>query len=154
MTPEERKKIVASNPRIFHDFWVLEQLEAGIVLQGGEIKSVREGKVSIREAFGRVEGGELFLYNAYIAPYEKESFARWEPRRKRKMLLHRKQIDRWAGKLRAGGLTVMPLEMYIINGRAKVLLGLVKAKKKYDKRREIRKREEERETRRWEKRKR
>ncbi len=146
------KKTIASNPKVYHDYWVLEEVEAGIVLQGAEIKSVREGKASIKEAFGRAEGGELYLYNSYIAPYENETFAKRDPRRKRKLLLHRRQIERWVGKLQAGGLTVVPLELYIINGRAKVMLGLVKAKKKYDKRAAIRKREQEREMRKWKKR--
>ncbi len=136
-------RIVARNKKARHNYEILEEYEAGIVLKGSEVKSVRAGKVSIVESFARVEGGELWLENMYIAPYDNAAgvFGH-EPRRKRKLLMHKKEIKRLAGKLTQKGLTLIPLEVYINDrGFVKVKLGLARGKKKYDKREAIKERD-------------
>ncbi len=135
-------QVVARNKKARHNYEILEEYEAGIVLKGSEVKSVRSGKVSIVEAFARVEGGELWLENMYIAPYDNSSVFGHEPRRKRKLLMHKKEIRRLAGKLAQRGLTLIPLEVYINDrGLVKIKLGLARGKKKYDKREAIKERD-------------
>ncbi len=136
-------RIIARNKKARHNYEILEEYEAGIVLKGSEVKSVREGKVSIVESFARIEDGELWLENMYIAPYEKASAVfGHEARRKRKLLMHKKEIRRLAGKLAQKGLTLIPLEVYINDrGLVKVKLGLARGKKKYDKREAIKERD-------------
>ena len=138
-------KIVATNRKASHEFFLLEHLEAGIALQGSEIKSIRAGQISLAEAFVRVEDGEAWLVDAHIAPYEHAGHYNHEPRRPRKLLLHRKEIHRLWDQVRQKGLTVIPLKVYLKEGRAKVEIAIAKGKKLYDKREAIAKRDLQRE---------
>lgn len=131
-------KTVAQNRKARHDYTIEETLEAGIALTGTEIKSVREGHVNLQDAYARIERGEAWLIGAHVAPWSGGNRYNHEPRRDRKLLLHRTQIDQLAGKTRAKGLTLVPLAMYFNDrGRAKVQLGLARGKKNYDRRRDI-----------------
>ncbi len=139
------RKVVATNRRARHDFDIVDRYEAGIVLVGSEVKSLRAGHCNLKDAYAEVRGGELWLENAHIAPY---GFARdggHEPERRRKLLMHRREIDRIAGTLAEKGLTLIPLSLYFSDGRAKVELGLGRGRARYDKRRAIREREQNRE---------
>jgi SsrA-binding protein len=138
---EEILKVVATNRKASRDYFLGERLEAGIALRGTEIKSVRAGRVSLREAYVRMDGREAWLMNAHIAPYDPASRENHEPRRHRKLLLHRREIDRLYDQVRIRGRTIIPTKMYLLRGRAKVEIALATGKKKYDKRREIAKRE-------------
>ncbi len=134
-------KQIASNRKAFHDNEVFERLEAGISLTGTEIKSMRTNGASIREAYARPLAGEMWLYNMHISEYAPGSYMNHEPTRNRRLLLHRKQIREWARKITERGLTVVPLNLYLKDGMAKVELGLVRGRKQYDKRQAIAKRE-------------
>jgi len=133
------------NRRARHEYHILEQHEAGLVLTGSEVKSLRQGKASIAEGFVRERDGELFLHNVHIAEYANAGYASHEPRRTRKILLHKREINKLVGKLNESGLTLIPLVLYFRNGYAKVQIGLARGKKLYDKREAIKKREAERE---------
>ncbi|WP_457679320.1 SsrA-binding protein SmpB [Thermovibrio sp.] len=134
------------NKKAYFDYEILEKYEAGIELKGTEVKSLREGKANIRDAFVRIENGEAFLFNAYIAPYTHGNLFNHEPTRRRRLLLHKSEIKRLAGKVAEKGLTIVPLRIYFNKrGKAKVEIALVKGKKKYDKREAIKRRELERE---------
>ncbi len=137
-------KTVAVNRKALHDYEILDRIEAGLVLSGSEIKSIREGKVSLQEAFARPERGELWLLGAHIAQYKSASYLGHEPARPRKLLLHRAQIRELRAELEQGGLTLVPLRLYLKDGVAKVELGLAKGRRQYDKRQVIAKREAER----------
>jgi SsrA-binding protein len=137
-------KTVVANRRAYHDYHILDRLEAGLALTGTEIKSIRAGRVSLGEAYVRPEGGELWLWNAHIARYEAGSYHSHEPRRPRKLLLHRKQINELTSKIAEKGLTLVPLKLYIKDSLAKVEIALGKGKKLYDKRESITRREAER----------
>lgn len=141
-------KIVTVNRKAYHDYEVLETVEAGLVLKGTEIKAIREGKVNLREAFARQDGGEFWLLNAHIAQYSAGNLNNHEPTRPRKLLLHKDQVAYFGSKLSGKGLTVVPLKLYIKGHRAKVELGLARGRKVYDKRQVIAKEEAEREMRR------
>jgi len=130
-------KTVATNRKALHDYFLLDRVEAGIALAGTEIKSVRAGKVSLQDGFAAVEKGEAWLENVYVAPYEHGGRDNRESRRRRKLLLHRDEIGRLAGKVQEKGLTLVPLRMYIRGRRAKVELALARGKKAYDKREAI-----------------
>jgi SsrA-binding protein len=131
-------KTVAVNRKARHDFSIEETVEAGIVLTGTEIKSIRAGKVNLSDAYARMEGGEAWLIGAHIAPFEGGNRNNHEPRRTRKLLLHRRQIDELLGRAGAKGLTIVPLRLYITEkGHAKVEIGLARGKKLYDHRRDI-----------------
>ena len=136
------------NRRARHDYDILESVEAGVALRGCEVKSLRRGQASLAESFARIDEGELFLYGMYIAPYQEGSYNNPPPRRPRKLLLHRGQIDRLATKVSGTGYTLVPLRLYFKRGLAKVELALVRGKRLYDKREAIKKREAEREIRR------
>jgi SsrA-binding protein len=136
---------IARNKRARFDYHLLETFEAGIVLKGTEVKSLRSGKASIVDAYGIVRDGELFLLNAHIQPYESRGYATHEPTGTRKLLLHRKEIRRLIGAVERQGLTLIPLELYFKNGVAKVALALAKGKKLHDKRDTERQRDAERE---------
>jgi len=137
---------VTVNRKARHDYEILETYEAGLVLTGPEVKSVRQGKVSIAEAYARVDRGELWLYNMHIAPYDPVLQRNYDPRQPRKLLMHRCEIDRLMGLTQQRGLTLIPLRIYFNErGYAKVELGLAKGKRKVDRRREIMEREMERE---------
>ncbi len=140
------ERTVATNRKAKRDYHIEETLEAGIVLKGTEIKSVRAGQVSLNEAFVLIDNNlEAWLVDAYIAPYQHGSHYNHDPRRKRKLLLHKKEILRLWNRVREKGMTIIPLRMYIKNGLAKVEIALARGKKKYDKRAEIARKEAERE---------
>ena len=129
------KKVITRNKKAFHDYLIEETYEAGIVLQGCEVKSLREGKANLRDSYARIRNSEVFLVNAHISPYDKtDGFTSIEPRRTRKLLLHRREIRKLIGKTIEKGFTLIPTEMYFINGKAKVAIGLARGKKLYDKR--------------------
>jgi len=137
--------VITVNRKAYHDYHIQESFEAGIVLKGSEIKSIRAGKVNLSDAYARPENGELWLYNSHIASYDAASYNTHEPIRPRKLLLHRKEIDILAGKVMQKSLTLVPLKLYIKHGVAKVELGVAKGKKVYDKRESIARRDAERE---------
>jgi SsrA-binding protein len=136
---------IAVNRRARHEFLIEETVEAGIVLLGSEIKALREGKANLKDSYGRIEGGELWLWNAHISPYGPASQFGHEPTRSRKLLLHRAELDRLHGKVKERGLTLVPLRLYFKRGRAKLELALGRGKKQHDKRDAIREREVRRE---------
>ena len=133
------------NRKAYHDYYIEESLEVGIVLKGSEIKSIREGKVSLRDAYAKPENGELWLFNSHVASYDAASYNTHQPTRTRKLLLHKEEIDRLTKRVAQRGLTLVPLKLYIKHGIAKVELGVGKGKKIYDKREVIVRRETERE---------
>jgi SsrA-binding protein len=136
---------VAANRKAFHDYEIMEKVEAGLSLVGTEIKSIRAGGANIREAYARTTNGEMWLYGAHIAPYDAGSWLNHEPTRPRKLLLHKAQIRELTASMQERGLTIIPLSMYLKDGKAKVELGLVRGRKAYDKRQAIAKRDAERE---------
>ena len=139
------KKLIADTKKAYHDYFILEKYEAGIVLHGTEVKSLRMGKCSIKEAFIRVENGEMFIYGMHISPYEKGNIFNKDPLRVKKLLLHRKEIDKIFGKMKEQGITVVPLQVYFSGSLVKVEIGLAKGKKLYDKRADIAKKDQKRE---------
>jgi SsrA-binding protein len=138
-------KVVATNRKAGHEFFLLERFEAGIALQGSEIKSVRAGQISLAEAYVRVDGKEAWLEDAHIAPYEQAGPFNHEPRRPRRLLLHRREIRELWDVVRQKGMTIVPTRVYLKNGRAKLEIAVAKGKKLYDKRQAIAKRDAERE---------
>lgn len=142
---ENGVQVKATNRKAFRDFEVEEKFEAGIVLTGSEIKSIREGRVNLRDSYATIEGGEAFVYNMNISPYMQASYFGHEPTRTRKLLLHKDEIKRLIGKINERGYTLVPLRLYLKSGLAKVELGLARGRRKYDKRREIAQRDAERE---------
>lgn len=138
-------KTVATNRKARHDYDIVETYEAGLVLEGSEVKSLRDGKVTIKDSFAQIKGGEAWLVGLYIAPYSFSRGGGHDPERTRKLLLNRREIDRIAGKLAEQGLTLVPLQIYFREGRAKVEIGLGRGRRKYDKRQAIRAKEEKRE---------
>jgi SsrA-binding protein len=148
MTEKKRKeRPIAENRKAFHDFHILDTFEAGVVLAGTEVKAIREGRVNLRDSFGRVEAGEVFVYNIHISPYSHRGYAEHEPTRRRKLLLHKAEIRKLVGKTVERGMTLVPIRMHFRNGKIKVAIALAKGKKSPDKRERIRQREAERETR-------
>lgn len=138
-------KTVATNRKARHEYFILEIFEAGIALQGSEIKSIRAGQISLGEAYIRIDGQEAWLEDAHIAPYEQANRFNHEPRRPRKLLLHSKEIQRLYDEVRQKGVTVIPLSVYLKEGRAKVEIAVAKGKKLYDKRTDLAKRDAKRE---------
>lgn len=138
-------KVLATNRRARHEFFILETLEAGVVLHGSEIKSIRAGQISLAEAFVRIDGKEAWLEDAHIAPYEQANIHNHDPLRPRKLLLHSSEIHKLWSTVRQKGVAIIPLSVYIHNGRAKVEIAIAKGKKLYDKRAEIAKRDSQRE---------
>ncbi|SHE40467.1 SsrA-binding protein [Ferrithrix thermotolerans DSM 19514] len=146
-------KTVATNRKARHDYEILETFEAGIVLQGSEVKSLRLGKAQLRDSYGKVEQGELFAYNVNISPYEYGvGFGAHNPERPKKLLLHKGEIERLRGKVDQDGLTLVPLSIYFKSGKAKMEIALAKGRKTYDKRHELAKRDAEMEMRKLSKR--
>lgn len=143
--PKGEGKVLAQNKKATHDYFIEETYEAGIVLQGTEIKSIRAGRVNLRDSFARVEKGEVFVYGMHISPYEQGNRYNHDPLRPRKILLHKKEIDRLAGVTKEKGYALIPLKIYIKNGYAKVLLGVARGKKNYDKRESLKRKEAARE---------
>lgn len=144
MAERSGKKFIAHNRKARHEYEIMETFDAGLVLTGTEIKSVRAGKVSMSDAFARPERGEMWLVNMHIAPYEEGNRFNVESRRTRKLLLHKREIERITGRINERGLTVVPLAVFLQNGYAKLELGLGRGKKIYDKRQDIAKREQNR----------
>ena len=138
------EKLIADNRRARHEYELLERIEAGIVLQGTEVKALREGRATIQRAYADVRGNEAWLIGANIASYDKGGFANHEPERDRKLLLHRREIDRLRGRVQEQGLTLVPTRLYFKDGRAKVEIALARGKQVRDKRRDIAKREADR----------
>lgn len=145
---QDSHKTITVNRRAHYDYHVLERIEAGLVLKGTEIKSIRRGNVNLREAYAKPQGGELWLFNAHIAPYKEGGISNHDPIRPRKLLLHRDQVADLAASVGQKGLSIVPLSLYIKGHRAKVELGLVRGKRQYDKRRVIIDRDRDREARR------
>jgi SsrA-binding protein len=139
------KQIIATNRKARHNYSILESFEAGVALQGTEVKSLREGHASLADAFATVDDGEVWLRNLHIAEYQHGSWTNHDPRRTRKLLLHRRQIDTLVGKIRDGNLTLMPLSLYFSEGKVKVELALARGKKDYDKRQDMARRDANRE---------
>jgi SsrA-binding protein len=144
-TEENGRVSVARNPRATHDYHVMDTMEAGIVLTGTEVKSLRQGKASIKEAFGVLRGGEVWLEGMHITPYEQGNRYNHEPVRSRKLLLHRREIERLIGSVEQKGFALVPLEVYFRKGHAKVTLALGKGKKTYDRREDLKRRIADRE---------
>ena len=145
--PKERgQKVIASNRKARHDYSILDTYEAGMVLQGTEVKSLRAGKASLVDAFATVDDGEVWLRNVHIPEYTQGTWTNHMPRRTRKLLLHRREIERLIGKTKESGLSLVPLSMYFKDGKVKVELALAKGKKSWDKRQSLAKRDAERET--------
>jgi SsrA-binding protein len=141
----ERRTIVARNPKATYDYHILDTHEAGLVLTGTEVKSLRAGKASIKEAYARIRGGQVFLDGMTITPYEQGNRYNHDPVRSRKLLLHRREIERLVGALEQKGLTLVPLELYFRNGRAKVTVAVGRGKKHHDRREDVKRREADRE---------
>ncbi|OBH68120.1 SsrA-binding protein [Mycobacterium intracellulare] len=139
------KHVVATNRKARHNYSIIESFEAGVALQGTEVKSLREGQASLADAFATIDDGEVWLRNLYIAEYQHGSWTNHDPRRNRKLLLHRQQIDRLVGKIRDGNLALMPLSLYFSEGKVKVELALARGKRAYDKRQDMAQRDAQRE---------
>lgn len=137
-------KIITTNRKAWHEYTIEETLEAGIVLTGTEVKALREGRANLQDAYCVVEGGEMIMLNAYISPYTHGNIFNHDPLRPRKLLLHRKEIERWRKATEQKGYTIIPLKLYFKNGRAKVEIGLARGKKLYDKRHDIAERDTKR----------
>ena len=145
MTSEQDKKVIARNRRARHDYHIDDVFEAGLVLTGTEVKSLRAGRASLAEGFGQVSDHELWLHNVHIPEYELGTWTNHEPRRTRKLLMHRKEIDRLAAATMERGLTLVPLSLYFKDGKAKVELALARGKRTYDKRHDLARRDAARE---------
>ena len=142
---KETMKLVANNKKAYHDYFVDEKIEAGLVLHGTEVKSLRMGKCSIKESFIRIENGEMFVYGMHISPYEKGNIFNKDPLRIKKLLLHKSEINKLTGKIKEKGFTIVPLQVYFKEGKAKMEIGLCRGKKLYDKRADIAKKDMKRE---------
>lgn len=142
--PKGEGKLIAQNRKARHDYTVVDTMEAGIVLQGTEIKSIRNGRINLKDGFARIRNGEAYLMNVHISPYEQGNIFNHEPLRTRKLLLHKKQIAKLVAETKNTGITIIPLKVYIKNGYAKVLIGLAKGKKQYDKREDLKRKEVDR----------
>ncbi|WP_053218695.1 SsrA-binding protein SmpB [Virgibacillus senegalensis] len=142
--PKGQGNTIAQNRKAGHDFFIEETFEAGIVLKGTEIKSIRAGRVNLKDSFARIDRGEAYLMNMHISPYEQGNRFNHDPTRTRKLLLHRKEIDKLIGETQQQGYSLVPLKVYIKNGVAKVLIGLGKGKKKYDKREDLKRKQAKR----------
>ncbi len=145
MGKNEPLKLIANNKKAYHDYFIDEKFEAGLVLHGTEVKSLRLGKCSIKEAFIRIEEGEVFAYGMNISPYEKGNIFNRDPLRPKKLLMHKAEINKLLGKIKEKGYTLVPLEVYFKQGRAKIEIGLARGKKLYDKRDDIAKKDARRE---------
>ncbi|SPF38571.1 SsrA-binding protein [Syntrophobacter sp. SbD1] len=144
-SPAENIKIINQNKKAFHDFEIGERFEAGIVLLGTEVKSLREGRANLKDSYAKVKRNEVFLVGLHISPYSHASFDNHDPERIRKLLLHRAEIKKLMGKTQERGYSLVPLKVYFKDGRAKVEIALARGKKEYDKRESIKRKEENRE---------
>src|ERR1700712_1891747 len=145
MPKESGRKLIAQNRRARHDYEVLDTYEAGLVLQGTEVKSLREGRANLTEAFAQIDNGEAWLHNAHIPEYTQGTYNNHNPRRRRKLLLHAEEIERLVGKTRESGLTLVPLALYWLHRRAKVEIALARGKRAYDRRQHLAERDASRE---------
>ena len=143
---KEPQKLIANNKKAYHDYFVEETYEAGVALHGTDVKSMRMGKCSIKESFIRIEEGEIFVYGMHVSPYEKGNLFNKDPLRVKKLLMHKYEIGRLAGKVAEKGYTLVPLQVYFKDGRVKVEVGLCRGKKLYDKRQDIARKDMRRET--------
>lgn len=142
--PKGEGKLIAQNKKARHDYSILETIEAGVVLQGTEIKSVRDSRINLKDGFVRIRNGEAYLYNVHISPYDQGNIFNHDPLRTRKLLLRKKQIQKLANEAKNPGTTIVPLKVYIKDGFAKVLIGLAKGKREYDKRETLKRKDQER----------
>lgn len=142
---KESQKLIANNKKAYHDFFIDETYECGIALHGTEVKSMRMGKCSIKEAFVRIEDGEVFVYGMHVSSYEKGNIFNKDPLRVKKLLLHKYEINKLLGKIKEKGYTLVPLQVYFKDGKVKVEIGLARGKKLYDKREAIAKKDQRRE---------
>ena len=142
---KESQKLIANNKKAYHDFFIDETYECGIALHGTEVKSMRMGKCSIKEAFVRIEDGEVFVYGMHVSPYEKGNIFNKDPLRVKKLLLHKYELNKLLGKIKEKGYTLVPLQVYFKDGKVKVEIGLARGKKLYDKREAIAKKDQRRE---------
>ena len=142
---KDSQKLIANNKKAYHDFFIDETYECGIALHGTEVKSMRMGKCSIKEAFIRIEDGEVFVYGMHVSPYEKGNIFNKDPLRVKKLLMHKYEINKLLGKIKEKGYTLVPLQVYFKDGRVKVEIGLARGKKLYDKREAIAKKDQRRE---------
>lgn len=142
---KEAQKLIANNKKAYHDYFIEETYEAGVALHGTEVKSMRLGKCSIKESFIQIENGEVFVYGMHVSPYEKGNIFNKDPMRVKKLLMHRYEINKLAGKIAEKGYTLVPLQVYFREGKVKVEIGLAKGKKLYDKRESIAKKDQRRE---------
>lgn len=131
------KKVISTNRKAYHEYTIFDKFIAGIVLTGTEIKSIRKGAVNLKDSFARIEEGEIFLYNCHISPYEQGNRYNHEPERTRKLLMTKKEIEKMLGKIKKESYTIVPLELFLVRGFAKLEIGLAKGKKLYDKREDI-----------------
>lgn len=142
---QEAMKLVANNKKAYHDYFIDEKYEAGLVLHGTEVKSLRLGKCSVKEAFVRIENSEVWIYGMHISPYEKGNIFNRDPLRPKKLLMHKDEIRKLTGKISEKGFTIVPLQVYFKDGRAKIEISLARGKKLYDKRQDIAKKDQRRE---------
>ena len=142
---QEAMKLVANNKKAYHDYFIDEKYEAGLVLHGTEVKSLRLGKCSVKEAFVRIENSEVWIYGMHISPYEKGNIFNRDPLRPKKLLMHKDEIRKLTGKISEKGFTIVPLQVYFKDGRAKIEIGFARGKKLYDKRQDIAKKDQRRE---------
>ncbi len=142
---KEGRKLIANNKKAYHEFFLEEEFEAGIELHGTEVKSMRMGKCSIKEAFIRIDKGEVWIYQMHVSPYEKGNIFNRDPLRPRKLLLHKTEINKLLGKIKETGYTIVPVEVYLNNGLVKMKIALARGKKLYDKRADIQKKDMKRE---------
>ncbi|MDR2044290.1 MAG: SsrA-binding protein SmpB [Clostridium sp.] len=145
MGAKETQRLIANNKKAYHDYFIEETYEAGLALHGTEVKSMRMGKCSIKESFIRIEGGEMYVHGMHVSPYEKGNIFNKDPLRVKKLLLHKYEIRKLAGKTAEKGYTLVPLKVYFKDGRAKVEVGLARGKKLYDKRQDLAKKDQRRE---------
>lgn len=139
------KKVICTNRKGHRDYFFLDRFEAGMVLTGTEVKSLRDGKANLKDSYAGIQGEELFLYNMHISPYTHGNITNHEPTRTRKLLMHKREIRRLIGKIQEKGLSLIPVTVYFLKGRAKVELALAKGKRQYDKRQDMKQREDRRE---------
>ncbi len=145
MAKDISERLIANNKKAYHDFFIDETYEAGLSLAGTEVKSLRMGQCSIKEAYVGIEDGEIFVYHMHINPYERGNIFNKDPLRKRKLLMHKNEILKLSHQIKEKGYTLMPLKVYFKNGRVKIEIGLARGKKNYDKREDIKKRDQQRE---------
>ena len=142
--PKGKGNVIAQNRNASHDYTIVEAIEAGVVLKGTEIKSIRNSRINLKDGFVRIRNGEAYLFNVHISPYEQGNIFNHDPLRTRKLLLHKRQIRKLETEAKNAGMTIVPLKVYLKDGYAKVLIGLAKGKKDYDKRESLKRKDQDR----------